>query len=133
MLKEVGGVPIQPRHRATCHCGAVELELDLPNGIESPRRCDCSICRRKGAVVASVLLSGLRLVKGEEHLKLYEFNTHTAKHYFCGICGIYTHHQRRSNLHQYGFNVGCLEGINPFAIPYVPVEDGVHHPADRTG
>lgn len=133
MLKEVGGVPIQPKHRATCHCGAVELELDLPDGIVSPRRCDCSICRRKGAVVASVPLAGLHVVKGAEQLKLYQFNTHAAKHYFCGICGIYTHHQRRSNPEQYGFNVGCLEGINPFAIADVPVEDGVHHPADRTG
>lgn len=131
VLKEVGGVPIQPKHRATCHCGLVELELDLPNGIENPRRCDCSICRRKGAVVASVTLSGIRVVKGSEHLKLYEFNTQTAKHYFCGNCGIYTHHQRRSNPEQYGFNVGCLEGINPFAISEVPVNDGVNHPADR--
>jgi len=131
MLKEVGGVAILPKHRATCHCGAVELELSLPNGIEKPRRCDCSICRRKGAVVASVPLAGLRIVKGEEHLKLYQFNTHTARHYFCGICGIYTHHQRRSNPEQYGFNVGCLEGVNPFAIADVPVEDGVNHPADR--
>src|SRR3546814_11741462 len=47
MLKEVGGVTVQARHRATCHCGAVELELDLPDGIVDPRRCDCSICRRK--------------------------------------------------------------------------------------
>lgn len=133
MLKEVGGVLIQPKHRATCHCGAVELELDLPDGIVSPRRCDCSICRRKGAVVASVPLAGLHVVKGAEQLRLYQFNTHAAKHYFCGICGIYTHHQRRSNPEQYGFNVGCLEGINPFAIADVPVEDGVHHPADRTG
>ena len=131
MLKEVGGVTIKSRHRATCHCGSVELELDLPNGIENPRRCDCSICRRKGAVVASVQLSGIRILKGAEHLKLYEFNTHTAKHYFCGNCDIYTHHQRRSNPTQYGFNVGCLEGVNPFAILNVPINDGVNHPADR--
>lgn len=66
-----------------------------------------------------------------EHLKLYQFNTHTAKHYFCSNCGIYTHHQRRSNSDQYGYNVGCLEGINPFDIPDVPVNDGINHPADR--
>lgn len=133
MIKSVGGVAIQPRHRATCHCGAVELELALPNGIENPRRCDCSLCRRKGTVVASVPLSGIRVVRGEEHLRMYQFNTHTARHYFCGNCGIYTHHQRRSNPEQYGFNVGCLEGINPFAITEVPVNDGVNHPADRAG
>ena len=131
MLKEVGGVPLRPKHRATCHCGAVELELTLPNGLENPRRCNCSICRRKGAVVASVPLSGIRVVTGAEHLRLYTFNTHTSKHYFCGTCGIYTHHQRRSDPQQYGFNVGCLEGIDPLAIPDVPVSDGVNHPADR--
>jgi hypothetical protein len=87
VIKEVGGIPIRPKHRATCHCGLVELELDLPNGIEGPRRCDCSICRRKGAIVASVPLSGIRIVKGSEHLKLYQFNTGTAKHYFCGNSG----------------------------------------------
>jgi hypothetical protein len=131
MITEVGGVQIHRKHRATCHCGAVELELDLPHGIVDPRRCDCSICRRKGAIVASVALSGIRIVKGEEHLKLYQFNTHTAKHYFCSICGIYTHHQRRSNPEQYGYNVGCLEGVNPFGIADVPTNDGVNHPADR--
>ena len=131
MLKEVDGVIIQPRHRATCHCGAVELELDLPDGIVDPRRCDCSICRRKGAVVASVPLSGVHVIKGAEYLTLYQFNTHTAKHYFCSRCGIYTHHQRRSNPEQYGYNVGCLEGVNPLAIAGVPTNDGINHPADR--
>ena len=132
MLKQVGKAIVHSKHRATCHCGAIELELDLPNGIEDPRRCNCSICRRKGAVVAAVALSGLRIVKGEAHLKMYQFNTFTARHYFCGQCGIYTHHQRRSDPNRYGFNVGCLEGIDPFEIPDVPVSDGVHHSADRT-
>jgi Uncharacterized conserved protein len=131
MIKQVGQTPIQPRHRASCHCGAVVLELDLPDGIVDPRRCDCSICRRKGAIVASVPLSGLKVLKGEDVLSLYRFNTMAAKHYFCSVCGIYTHHQRRSNPQQYGYNVGCLEGVNPFEIGDVPTNDGVHHPADR--
>lgn len=131
MLKEVGGVRVQPRHRASCHCGSVVLELELPDGIVDPRRCDCSLCRRRGAVVASVSLDGIRILEGAGHLKLYQFNTHTAKHYFCSNCGIYTHHQRRSNPSQYGYNVGCLEGIDPLAIPDVPTNDGVNHPADR--
>ena len=131
MIKQVGQTTIQPRHRASCHCGAVVLELDLPDGIVDPRRCDCSICRRKGAIVASVPLSGLKIVKGEDVLSLYRFNTMAAKHYFCSVCGIYTHHQRRSNPQQYGYNVGCLEGVNPFEIGDVQTNDGVHHPADR--
>ena len=108
----------------------VELELDLPDGLVDARRCDCSLCRRRGAVVASVSL-GLRVVKGTEHLRLYQFNTRTAKHYFCSNCGIYTHHQRRSSPDQYGFNVGCLEGVNPLDIADIPTYDGVNHPADK--
>jgi hypothetical protein len=131
MIKKVGSTVINPKHRATCHCSSVELELDLPDGIVDPRRCDCSICRRKGAIVASVPLSGIKVIKGHDVLKLYQFNTKTAKHYFCSNCGIYTHHQRRSNPEQYGYNVGCLEGVNPFDLDTVPTNDGVNHPADR--
>lgn len=131
MIRNVGGTEINIRHRASCHCGAVVLELHLPEGIVDPRRCDCSLCRRRGAVVASVPLSGITIVQGESVLKLYQFNTKTAKHYFCSHCGIYTHHQRRSNPDQYGYNVGCLEGVNPFDLGSVPIKDGVNHPADR--
>lgn len=131
MIKRVGNTHIQAEHTASCHCGAVVLQLSLPNGIENPRRCDCSICRRKGAIVGSVPLAGIKILKGEDVLKCYEFNTKTAKHYFCSNCGIYTHHQRRSNPHEYGYNIGCLEGVNPFELKNVPTNDGVNHPADR--
>ncbi|SHE91823.1 Uncharacterized conserved protein [Microbulbifer donghaiensis] len=130
-LMEVDGVAIQPKHRATCHCGTVELELDLPLGLVDVRRCDCSLCRRRGAIAASIPLDGIKIVNGAAHLKLYQFNTKTARHYFCDICGIYTHHQRRSNPNQFGFNVACLEGINPLKIEGIPTYDGVNHPADQ--
>jgi hypothetical protein len=122
---------IRPIHKGTCHCGSVEFELSLPNGLEQLRRCDCSMCRRRGAIVASVPLDGINITKGENHLKLYQFNTKTAKHYFCSNCGIYTHHLRRSNPTQYGFNVACLEGVNPFELGEIPTHDGVNHSADR--
>ena len=131
MIKTVGATAIKAKHRAACHCGAVVLELDLPEGIVDPRRCDCSLCRRKGAIVASVALAGLKVVQGEAALALYQFNTRSAKHFFCSRCGIHTHHQRRSNPDQYGYNVGCLEGVNPFDLGAVPTLDGVNHPADR--
>ncbi|QZA81389.1 GFA family protein [Deefgea piscis] len=127
----MGETVIQLKHQASCHCGAVVLEIDLPDGIVDPRHCDCSICRRKGAVVASVLLSGIKIIQGEDVLRLYQFNTQTAKHYFCSVCGIYTHHQRRSNPHLYGYNVGCLEGVNPYQIPNIKIYDGVNHPTDQ--
>ncbi len=121
---------IKPVHKATCHCGAVELELTLPNGIEDPSRCDCSLCRRRGAIVETVALENLSVVKGADVLRLYQFGTKTAKHYFCGNCGTYTHHQRRIDPNQYGYNVGCLEGVNPFELSDVTIYDGVNHPSD---
>ena len=114
-----------------CHCGSVELELTLPNGFENLRKCNCSICSKKNAVVASVSINNLKVVKGETELREYTFNTHTAKHYFCSICGVYTHHQRRSVPSEYGFNIACVEGIRPFEIENVPVNDGENHALDQ--
>ena len=128
----VAGSEITAHHLLRCHCGAVVLELALVQGIVKPRRCDCSLCRRRGAIVASVPISGLRVVHGKDVLRLYQFNTKLAEHWFCSQCGIYTHHRRRSNPGEYGYNVGCLDGVNPYALDVpIPVEDGINHPADR--
>lgn len=111
-------------HRGTCHCGAVVFEVSLPNGLQNLRRCNCSLCRRKGAVMASAKLDDLRVVQGADMLTLYQWNTKTAKHFFCRVCGIYTHHQRRSRPDEWGFNVACLDGVDPFALGEIAVGDG---------
>lgn len=75
MIKQVGDTLKQPKHTLRCHCGNVVLELDLPQGIVNPRRCDCSLCRPRGAIMASVKLDQIRLLQGEQVLRLYQFNT----------------------------------------------------------
>ena len=92
-------------HLLKCHCQSIEIELYLPNGFEKLRRCNCSICSRRNAIMGSVSAQNLTVLKGECFLKEYSFNTHTAKHFFCSNCGIYTHHQRRSNPKEFGFNM----------------------------
>jgi hypothetical protein len=114
----------------SCHCGTVRFHVRLTDGLNTARRCSCSFCRMRGAVVVSAQLEDIHFTAGTEALSLYEFNTKTAKHYFCSKCGIYTHHQRRSNPQQYGINVACLSGISPFDFEEVTVFDGVAHPAD---
>jgi hypothetical protein len=116
-----------------CHCGTVRFEVELSEGFRSIRRCTCSYCRMRGAIAVSAALSGIRFIKGEEALTSYRFNTGAAQHYFCSKCGIYTHHQRRSNRAQYGVNVACLDGVSPFDFAEVPVFDGVQHPNDTGG
>ena len=114
-----------------CHCGAVRFRVDLPRALDRVHRCDCSYCAMRGAVVVTALVGDLEIVEGQSNLTLYRFNTGTAKHYFCSVCGIYTHHQRRSNPRELGVNVACLEGVSPFDFERVPVGDGRRHPSDQ--
>ena len=51
-----------------------------------------------------------KIIKGSDKLKTYQFHTNVAKHYFCKICGIYTHHKRRS-ADAMGVNVGCFDHL----------------------
>jgi hypothetical protein len=74
--------------------------------------------------MGGVPLEGLRVTKGEDALTVYQWNTQTAKHYFCKFCGIYTHHQRRIDPTQFGFNVACLDDVDPSSFEPVPIVDG---------
>ena len=105
----------------SCHCGTVRFEVD--SGIEEYRRCNCSICRRKGAVMVTAKKEDFRIVAGEANLSLYQWNTNTARHYFCKTCGIYTHHLRRS-APQYGYNLGCIDGIDIENYTEIPMRNG---------
>ena len=60
--------------------------------------------------MTSVPLADFRLIAGTDKLSRYQWNTQVAEHYFCSICGIYTHHRRRSAPDMYAINVACLDG-----------------------
>lgn len=127
MNKDIGEI------EGACHCGGVRFQVTLSDGLHSARRCNCSYCRMRGAVAVSAELADFRILQGEDLLTVYRFNTMSAQHFFCSRCGIYTHHQRRSNPDQYGVNAACLEGVSPFDFAEVPVSDGIAHPKDNTG
>ena len=99
----------------SCHCGAVRFEItsDFPE----LTTCDCSICRRKNALMVKVHESQFRLLAGAESLTVYQFHTFTAKHYFCSVCGIYPFHRKRVTPDFLGINVFCLEGFETSGIP----------------
>ena len=119
-----GNRPLTEIKTGTCHCGAVEFQITVENGLHDLRRCNCSLCRRKGVVMAAVPLQRLSVIRGKENLALYQWNTKTAKHYFCKTCGIYTHHARRSDPNEYGVNIGCLDGVDLDGLGEIPVGDG---------
>jgi hypothetical protein len=97
-----------------CHCGAVQLDIETDLSII--KQCNCSICKRKNAKMNILPKDSIKLIKGEKNLSLYQFGTNVAKHYFCKICGIYTHHFRKSDPNGIGINIGCIDEINSFDI-----------------
>ena len=118
--------------KLTCHCEKVELEVNIPDeGFKKLMRCNCSLCKKKGAIMTPIPREELKVVKGEDILKLYQYHTKVAKHYFCSNCGIYTHHVMRSNPNMYGINVACLEGVKPFELENIVINDGENHPLDK--
>lgn len=113
-----------------CHCGAVRFRARLSDGLATAARCNCSFCAKRGAVALTASAGGLEFLSGQDKLTLYQFNTRTAKHYFCAICGIYTHHERRFPQGELGINAACLDGVSPFDFAEVVVHDGTAHPSD---
>ena len=75
----------------------------------------------------------LKEIKGENKIKVYQFNTKVAKHHFCSECGIQTHNQRRSDPNTYGINMGCIDDIevNELFKFKTFINDGQNHIKDR--
>lgn len=115
---------------ATCHCGAVSLTATLPYGLSDAARCTCSFCARRQAAAVTAIASSVTVTKGAEFLTLYTWGTGTAQHYFCKVCGIYTHHQRRSDPTECGINLGCIDGAKPWEHDPLPWHEGINHPSD---
>jgi len=117
--------------KGSCHCKSIQFEVRLLDGLKTARRCTCSMCVRRGVIPVSAKLADLTITKGGAELLCYQFGTKTAGHYFCSVCGIYTHHKRRSNPELFGINPACLEGFNIFDLESVPILDGSNHPKDN--
>ncbi|MBB6522042.1 GFA family protein [Pseudoteredinibacter isoporae] len=95
-------------YSGSCHCGRIHFEVD---SIDAPEveDCNCSICTKTGFLHLIVPESRFRLLKGEEDLSCYTFNTAVAKHYFCKHCGIKPFYIPRSNPDGVDVNVRCLD------------------------
>lgn len=107
-------------YRGACHCGAVVFEIKTE--FTKFTKCDCSLCRKKNAVMTKVHESQFKLISGEPELGTYTWNTHTAQHYFCTKCGIYTFHRKRVTPDFFGINVYCLETTDTNDVPIVQVD-----------
>ena len=104
-----------PRYLASCHCGAIEFEIEAE--LSDPVRCNCSLCIRRSAVMIYVEADHFRLIRGKESLTPYQFGTGSGSHYFCSTCGVFPFfHSRWQGEDRYGVNVGCLPGVSPYEL-----------------
>ena len=100
-------------YQGNCHCGAIKFSYNSEE-ITKGLRCTCSICSRKGAVMSAetIAVEDLKIEAGENNLGLYQFGSGIAKHYFCKICGIYTHNETLRMPGHCRVNLGCIENID---------------------
>ena len=102
-----------------CHCGAVRFEVECADAVEVVD-CNCSICRKSGLLHLIVPRTRFRLLKGEDALATYRFNTGVAAHYFCTTCGIKPCYVPRSNPDGIDVNARCLDA--PLELTIVPFD-----------
>ncbi len=107
-----------------CHCGAVRFEVLVPDEIEA-RECNCSICTKSGYLHLHVEKDRFRLLSGADKITTYSFNTGTAKHTFCSVCGIKSFYVPRSKPDGYSVNVRCLDD-GQVSVTRITLFDGQH-------
>ncbi len=101
------------KHRARCHCGRVEFEVE--SGLDHFVRCNCSLCVRRSAVMFYVPPEAFQLLSGEEHLGGYQFGSKSGTHHFCQVCGVFTFFESHfAGRHQFGINAACIDGFDPY-------------------
>lgn len=93
--------------RGGCHCGQVEFEVSVGEEV-TVQHCNCSICAMTGFVHLIVPGSRFNLLKGQDSLCEYRFNSRTARHLFCMHCGIKSFYVPRSNPDGFSVNLRCV-------------------------
>jgi hypothetical protein len=112
------------RHAGGCHCGRVRFEV-LAAAQLQVFDCNCSICAKSGYLHLIVPRSQFQLLSGAEQLTSYQFNTGTARHLFCAVCGIKSFYVPRSHPDGYSVNARCLDDATVSAMR-VTAFDGQH-------
>ena len=101
---------------ATCHCGAVRIEVS-----RRPRtltNCNCSICRRYGTLWAYYKTSEVRVIGAVGATSTYAWGDKSLRFVRCSTCGCITHweptHPREDSkmgVNARNFEPGSLESI----------------------
>lgn len=105
-------------YEGSCHCGAVKFRF-RSEPIERGIRCNCSICRRRGALMSSRYYAPDEIeIQGMDALRTYHFGDLLVNHRFCGTCGIHPFGDNEVKKGHIRVNLGCVDGLDTFAMPF---------------
>lgn len=111
------------KHAGSCHCGRIAFELDAE--VTDAIDCNCSMCRRKGGLLAFFPREALRLTTPEADMATYRFNRHVIAHHFCPTCGISPFGEGtdpRTGSRMAAVNVRCLPDVDLAALKITPYD-----------
>ena len=108
-------------YQGGCHCGKIRYEINAD--FDSVMSCNCSICQKRGYLLAFVPQVQFKLLTGSDSLQDYQFNKMNVHHLFCKNCGIASFGQGTApdGKPMCAINVRCLDGIDlaKFSVKYV--------------
>lgn len=109
-------------HSGSCHCGRIAFTVEgvFTSGMD----CNCSLCRRRGGLLAFVPREAMVLQTPEANLSTYTFNRHAIQHHFCAICGIapYGDGKARDGAPVAAINLRCLPDLDLEALTITKVD-----------
>lgn len=101
-------------HSGSCHCG--NIAFDFESGpITEGMACNCSMCRRKGAIMHFLPESAFTLKTPRENLATYRFNRHVIDHHFCADCGTapFSEGADPKGNRMIAVNLCCVDDVDP--------------------
>jgi hypothetical protein len=122
--------------RGGCHCGnlAIVLETERDPGMLPLRACQCSFCRRHGAVTTADPAGLLRVTAADpSQVVRYRFALGITEFHVCRACGVYV----AATMAEHGrtlavVNVQAFDDPAPFARPAEPMHYGAETVEERT-
>ena len=94
----------------SCLCGAVRFQITRPPKLNS---CNCSACRRYGALWGYSPPTNARFLQGEDHTVPYLRGEKSLAFHHCATCGCVTHWQGQADNNR-AFNLRLAD--DPAAI-----------------
>jgi hypothetical protein len=102
-------------YHGSCQCGAIRLHADLD--LDQAIACNCSRCRRVGAVWVFTPGTAFHLDAGEDATTEYRFNKQVLSHRFCRTCGVQPFATgQMGDTPTVAVNVNCLDGVDARAL-----------------